>query len=65
VAVHRILVEPALPLDAAGHEPGEVLVVSTDPDVLAEAGRQGFHRLVADAREQGALDELVGFLDRA
>jgi hypothetical protein len=61
MAIRCVLVEPGLdlalddvdvraassPLDLGGHDPREVLVVSADEEVLAEAGRLGAHRLLA------------------
>ena len=38
------------PLDLGGQAPHEVLVVSADEELLAEAGRLGAHRLLAAGR---------------
>ena len=55
------------PLDVAGFEPHEILVVAGDPELLAEAGRLGLQRLVAaDDRSatSSAVAELVELLAR-
>ena len=82
MSVRRIVIDPDLDLilgpqpkgvevvdelDPAPFAPHEVLLVSADPERLAEAGRQGIHRLVADDDPRAtadAVDELVAFLDR-
>jgi hypothetical protein len=83
VAVRRVDVDPDVvlghlsegievvvdrsPLDPSPFAPHEVLVVSADPERLAEAGRLGLHRLVAVGGEDptAAVVELVAFLDRS
>jgi len=55
------------PLDPAPLEPNEVLVVSADQGLLAEAGRLGVQRVVAGddpAATEAAVQELIVFLDR-
>jgi hypothetical protein len=54
-------------LEPAPFEAHEVLLVSADPERLAEAGRLGVNRLVAAAdpvATVATVDELVAFLDR-
>ncbi len=57
VAVERV---DELPVDVGP----DTLVVSADPDVLAEAGRRGAQRLVVDDPDAAAaaLDEFVALL---
>ena len=80
MAIRRVLVDRALalviadvdvgaassPLDLGGEAPHEVLVVSADQEVLAEAGRLGAHRLLAAGPEvtAAAAVELCRELDR-
>lgn len=54
------------PLDLGGQAPHEVLVVSADEELLAEAGRLGAHRLLAAGAEvtAAAALELCRELDR-
>ncbi|HYF45581.1 MAG TPA: hypothetical protein VD926_05175, partial [Acidimicrobiales bacterium] len=55
------------PLDLAGCEAREVLVVTANPALLAAAGELGAQRLVTGddpASVTAAVDELVAFLDR-
>lgn len=54
-------------LDLAGFGPHEVLVVATDPELLAEAGRLGAQRLIASddrSATAGSVAELVELLER-
>ncbi len=55
------------PLDLGGQAPHEVLVVSADEELLAEAGRLGAHRLLAAGAEATAAAalELCRELDRS
>jgi acetyl esterase/lipase len=80
MAIRCVLVEGALdlaidgvdvrvassPLDLGGQAPREVLVVSADEELLAEAGRLGAHRLSAAGPEvtAAAALELCRELDR-
>jgi hypothetical protein len=82
VPVRRLLVDDALdlgpqaagverelaiaPLDLGPWAPNEVLLVSADAELLAEAGALGIHRIVADepAATAGAVRQFVDFLDR-
>jgi hypothetical protein len=82
VSVRRILVDDAIdlgpqaegveiaaasaPLDLGPRAPHEVLLVTTDEDLLAEAGLAGIHRIVADdaAATGDAVRQFVDFLDR-
>ena len=54
------------PLDLGGQAPHQVLVVSADEELLAEAGRLGAHRLLAAGAEvtAAAALELCRELDR-
>lgn len=80
MAIRRVLVDPGLelvvdgaevgpassPLDLGGHDPHEVLVVSADAALLAEAGGLGLHRLLPAGPEvtAAAALELGRELDR-
>lgn len=60
-------VEPAAsPLDLGARAPSEVLVVSADLEVLAEAAALGVHRIVLEdpVATAGAVRQFVDFLDR-
>jgi len=60
-------VQPAVaPLDLGPWAPNEVLVVTGDEELLAEAGALGVHRIVVDepAATAGAVRQFVDFLDR-
>ena len=60
-------VEPAAaPLALGSWAPNEVLLVTSDEELLAEAGAAGIHRIVADdaVPTADAVRQFVDFLDR-
>ena len=62
-----IELEPAAaPLDLGRWAPNEVLLVTGDEDLLAEAGALGVHRIVPDdpMATAGAVRQFVDFLAR-